>query len=241
MTDQEGLLKAIYANPREDTPRLALADWLDEQAGMETCPTCGGRTGFNRCLRCDGTGRIPTYHAARAAFIRDCPPLLYKRVQYAKWEWRYDRFGDGNFTSCGMPQQFRDEAMLRVSADGMRRWAACTIRRGFVDSVTLHPDVWLHPRYGYRIRGTFPLTEVVFTARVQYVVSSTWRPGLPFMAKLVDAYEGLRVVPYGHRGTGTCPGLALCRLEWPGIDFRYAHTPMDMAVLDLDWGTHDQH
>jgi uncharacterized protein (TIGR02996 family) len=30
MRDREALLKAIIANPDEDTPRLALADWLDE-------------------------------------------------------------------------------------------------------------------------------------------------------------------------------------------------------------------
>ena len=31
MTDGEGLLAAILAEPEEDTPRLAFADWLDEQ------------------------------------------------------------------------------------------------------------------------------------------------------------------------------------------------------------------
>src|SRR4051812_42470214 len=30
MTDRDALLKAVLANPEEDTPRLALADWLDE-------------------------------------------------------------------------------------------------------------------------------------------------------------------------------------------------------------------
>ncbi|MBY0457150.1 MAG: TIGR02996 domain-containing protein, partial [Gemmataceae bacterium] len=33
MTDQEALLAAIFAHPEEDTPRLAYADWLDEQGG----------------------------------------------------------------------------------------------------------------------------------------------------------------------------------------------------------------
>src|SRR5262249_33177754 len=33
MTDRDALLRAIDANPEEDTPRLAFADWLDEHAG----------------------------------------------------------------------------------------------------------------------------------------------------------------------------------------------------------------
>jgi uncharacterized protein (TIGR02996 family) len=35
MTDREMLLAAICANPDEDTPRLAFADWLQEQGGKE--------------------------------------------------------------------------------------------------------------------------------------------------------------------------------------------------------------
>jgi uncharacterized protein (TIGR02996 family) len=30
MDDRQALMAAIIANPDEDTPRLALADWLDE-------------------------------------------------------------------------------------------------------------------------------------------------------------------------------------------------------------------
>jgi uncharacterized protein (TIGR02996 family) len=33
MTDEDALLKAICAEPDEDTPRLVFADWLDEQGG----------------------------------------------------------------------------------------------------------------------------------------------------------------------------------------------------------------
>src|SRR5215471_10058848 len=33
MTDRQALLAAIIAEPDEDTPRLAFADWLDEQGG----------------------------------------------------------------------------------------------------------------------------------------------------------------------------------------------------------------
>src|SRR5262249_13693537 len=33
MSDDEALVRAIAEQPEEDTPRLALADWLDEQGG----------------------------------------------------------------------------------------------------------------------------------------------------------------------------------------------------------------
>ena len=33
MSDEPALLRAIFATPEEDTPRLAYADWLDEQGG----------------------------------------------------------------------------------------------------------------------------------------------------------------------------------------------------------------
>src|SRR5262245_7442868 len=38
MTDGAALLEAIRANPDEDTPRLAYADWLDESATTEADP-----------------------------------------------------------------------------------------------------------------------------------------------------------------------------------------------------------
>ena len=33
MSDRDALLAAIRENPDDDTPRLAYADWLDEQGG----------------------------------------------------------------------------------------------------------------------------------------------------------------------------------------------------------------
>jgi hypothetical protein len=80
MTDGEHLYRAILDNPADDTLRLAYADWLDETAGVGTCPTCGG-TGCtdryhgcadpgHRCPDCDGTGSSPDGRHERAEFIR---------------------------------------------------------------------------------------------------------------------------------------------------------------------------
>ena len=35
MSERKQLLAAICANPEEDTPRLAFADWLEEQGGAD--------------------------------------------------------------------------------------------------------------------------------------------------------------------------------------------------------------
>lgn len=55
--EQRALLAAIRANPEEDTPRLAYADWLQENAGTEAvrCPECSPYAN-DPCPQCCGSG-----------------------------------------------------------------------------------------------------------------------------------------------------------------------------------------
>jgi len=97
MSDRDNLYRAILRDPDDDTVRLAYADYLDETAGAEKCPTCAGHgriyqselagtgeTAYTRlggaihrlgigkeivCTACDGGGN-ETHTAARADFIR---------------------------------------------------------------------------------------------------------------------------------------------------------------------------
>jgi uncharacterized protein (TIGR02996 family) len=89
-TDNEaGTLRAILADPADDTARLVYADALDEADTWPACPACSGigirgttwslrYTGHDyrevvdrdRCSRCRGTGRASDGRAARAEFIR---------------------------------------------------------------------------------------------------------------------------------------------------------------------------
>jgi uncharacterized protein (TIGR02996 family) len=99
MTDTEqALLAAIAAQPGEDTPRLMLADYLDENAGRVECPTCKGKGDGvmyadslwpgERCRACKGTGTVPDEPADRAELIR-------VQVELVKWlEVDYNRIGD---------------------------------------------------------------------------------------------------------------------------------------------------
>lgn len=75
MSEYAALLTAIRHRPREDTPRLAFADWLEEHGKSGRCPKCAGRgceanldSGQRHiCTVCRGTG---TARGLRAEFIR---------------------------------------------------------------------------------------------------------------------------------------------------------------------------
>jgi hypothetical protein len=76
VTDTEArLLRAVLESPGDDTPRLAYADWLDDNAGVVPCPICTG-PGFPRgpvpagCTKCRGSLEIPDDRRERAEFIR---------------------------------------------------------------------------------------------------------------------------------------------------------------------------
>lgn len=76
MTPTESmLLRAVLESPGDDTPRLAYADWLDDNAGVVPCPICTG-PGFPRgpvpvgCTKCRGSLEISDGRRERAEFIR---------------------------------------------------------------------------------------------------------------------------------------------------------------------------
>ena len=77
MTDADALLRTILEHPDEDTPRLVMADLLDEIEDP-LCTGCGGagrldadhRPGAIECRMCWGQGRQADVHKDHAAFIR---------------------------------------------------------------------------------------------------------------------------------------------------------------------------
>jgi uncharacterized protein (TIGR02996 family) len=67
MTEREAILRAICENPREDTPRLAYADWLDENA--ETFPLPKRVHERARFIRADVTAyALPEWDPERAVY-----------------------------------------------------------------------------------------------------------------------------------------------------------------------------
>lgn len=92
VTTEEALWQAVGANPTDQLPRLALADYLDEQhgesGGVVRCGKCGGCGGMKQmsadthwmpsfeyfdgtpCPACSGTGYVPDGRADTAAALR---------------------------------------------------------------------------------------------------------------------------------------------------------------------------
>lgn len=78
--DLTALTRAVCEFPGDDTPRLVLADKLDDIAGTVPCPMCkGSRTHPGtpsrklktiQCMTCSGTGTVSDGFAERAEFIR---------------------------------------------------------------------------------------------------------------------------------------------------------------------------
>jgi uncharacterized protein (TIGR02996 family) len=79
MTDGERLLRAIRERPEEDTPRLAYADWLDENAGEKDCESCVGKCGH--IVPRLATHRTPANAMRRGDFLAD-----KSRTYSAHWE-----------------------------------------------------------------------------------------------------------------------------------------------------------
>jgi uncharacterized protein (TIGR02996 family) len=88
--DELAFYRRICDEPREDTPRLVYADWLEERGGSVPCGRCGGEGVIGRyteaalpplCPACSGVGSVSDGRAERAEFIR-------VQCELARWEGR---------------------------------------------------------------------------------------------------------------------------------------------------------
>jgi hypothetical protein len=72
MPNRDDPLWGVLSNPPDDAPRLAYADWLEENPRDVPCPQFGYEPGevHALCARCQGRGTIPANHGERAEFIR---------------------------------------------------------------------------------------------------------------------------------------------------------------------------
>lgn len=86
MTDRDALYATILDRPEDDTPRLVLADWLDDNPGDVECPACRGK---RYCPRCSGEGCSPYGVAANGPCLTDrcatCQSTGYVSNGNAQW------------------------------------------------------------------------------------------------------------------------------------------------------------
>ena len=143
------LLAAIRADPEDDLPRLAFADWLEEQGNPESLT----RAEFIRAQLVEvaaGIGSPAAIDALLATsrilkrsqrWLAGCDWLYDYRMSHGMWSW--NRVGDSiTVTICAAEDEDVD----------------LTFRRGFLALVRCSLEHWL--RYGSELVGAHPLTRV---------------------------------------------------------------------------------
>jgi uncharacterized protein (TIGR02996 family) len=130
VNEYDAMLRAIYAEPDEDTPRLALADWLEEREEQVECGACmrDGAIYIWKCKMCKNTRRVSNGNAARAEFIR-CQIAVERWVQVGTAE---EGGEAGAALARSQELNINCPKWLGVAFSGMAEWS-----RGFVSSITL--------------------------------------------------------------------------------------------------------
>lgn len=154
------LFRAILAHPEEDTPRLVLADWLDESGK----PAAQSRARFIReQIRAHREG-VPDTAVTRSLF----------QENWREWFGRMIPLNDLEIVNPSVADQYRHPAMLSFEVADLRgqsqtpNWSGeydyyCwwLVQRGFVSVVRCHWSHWL--RNGETICRSQPLTEVILS------------------------------------------------------------------------------
>jgi uncharacterized protein (TIGR02996 family) len=157
------LLKAVCAAPDDDTPRLVVADWLQEHDN-------GDRAAFIRVqvelarLEATGQGQTPAAEALRKREYASLGPRSTLRPLWAMED---------------APGLVRWQGSLGgFSVDGADRVG---YRRGFVEKVTSPAAEWRH--HAAVIRDRQPLREVLLTG-CDRMTRDDWYKALPALRGL---------------------------------------------------------
>ena len=162
MTDTErALMAGVLAAPDDDTPRLILADWLEENAGWMKCPVCDNESGYRvYCVQCEGSGRAgwaSDGRRERAEFIRvqlelargwRSPPgngsedhRLYDALRWRErglltWD-NADRWFCGtDFKLSNVTHDAKLKVYAADAPENALNSLDLTVRRGFVEAIT---------------------------------------------------------------------------------------------------------
>jgi uncharacterized protein (TIGR02996 family) len=152
MTDHEAILRAICEYPREDTPRLAYADWLDENADMSP---------------------LPERVHERARFIRA------DVTAYALPEWDPDR-AVYDFVSRQLKEQPWSEIELSPLPLGLMWLGSPPIRRGFPWALQVVEEGYPLSRLGEAVLR-YPVERLEFfhsPANLRQLAVAEWLPKL---------------------------------------------------------------
>jgi uncharacterized protein (TIGR02996 family) len=217
MTERDAFLKAIRDSPDDDTPRLVFADWLTEngeesraefirvQCELERVVCSWVAVGGPSCDRWLANGQ-----KGRCSKCRGADSLRAREGELLR---------DGNL-------------VLRMWPPGITVGPNALFRRGFAEWVRCPGDDWA--RHGDAVLAEHPVREVV-VAGLASVSTHVGPDGRPTGNRLDADPEG-RVFDYATARAALtaahgswvvaldegATALALLRLRWPGVTFRYA-------------------
>jgi uncharacterized protein (TIGR02996 family) len=197
VSDGEGLLAAILANPDEDVPRLVYADWLEENGQPALA-------GLIRMMVADPT---LDFVADKRNFRDTATPLP---------AWHPHTHHRLNLWKGGRRRAIRD---VLPPCDGWSPETAFDFRRGFVEEITCTAGDWL--AHGDALRAAHPVRKVTLTTwRASEVLDRWAETRARFVPKRYCRFKGrdrLHVLPLVDATPDDY--RRVCEAEWPGVAF----------------------
>jgi uncharacterized protein (TIGR02996 family) len=148
MSDHDALLRAICADPDDDTPRLVAADWLEEHGDADRAAFIRVQVELAR-LEASGHGKSLEADDLRKKERGSLGPSSYS--------WRL-------WAAEACPQLVRvvpgdgTNPLTQIHVEGADR---LTFRRGFVEAVECPAALWLE--HGSTVRGQQPVRDIHLT------------------------------------------------------------------------------
>jgi uncharacterized protein (TIGR02996 family) len=215
MSDGEGLLAAILANPDEDVPRLVYADWLQENGRPE-------RAEFIRVQV--EVARVEPFTPRAYELVRREAELWAEAGNYdpALWWMRDPWRWLGIPAGCHWFIDIIVHEALTPSGDGGNR---ILVGRGFVEEVTCTAGDWL--AHGDALRAAHPVRKVTLTTwRASEVLDRWTETRARFVPKRYCRFKGrdrLHVLPLVDATPDDY--RRVCEDEWPGVAFTLPSLP----------------
>ena len=238
-SDEPALIDAIIANPADDTPRLAYADWLEENAGTVKCDRCVITVAEK--IRVWGERAKPCPNCLDSEFISDGRK---ERAEFIRVQVELARLP--TIDQCGHIDDHRRASELRdriqklwdigTNCGGFlelpAHWGIPYWRRGFVESTKLSWSDW--SQHAAAILRAKPIERVRLTTRPEVLFTAD--PGREYVqtARFADSPTSYRFKLAGRRTVdGEEPLVEAARDEplgtwmlremllrrWPRIEF----------------------
>jgi uncharacterized protein (TIGR02996 family) len=208
MTDGDALLAAILAEPKEDTPRLVYADYLDENGQPERAEFIRVQVELARL-----PPKLVTCSDMGYPYSVDCPECQEDDRREAL------RGRERTLLAGPRPDVYENEVVWFNAGDGTESWRTMfrpQWRRGFVEAVACEAADWL--AHAAALLARHPIREVTLT---------TW-PGRAHFPTQPFSYEtwlmppawtgndsGMLCLPEERRGMV----LGVLANRWPRVAF----------------------